>query len=45
MLYWLVGNCELFGYIVQNWMLVVAGVLALYVVTLLLAGQRPAHLP
>jgi hypothetical protein len=40
MLYWLVGNCELFGYPVQNWMLVAAGALALYVLMLAVTRQR-----
>lgn len=43
MLHWLVGNCELLGFAAQNWMLVMAGALALYVVVLL-ARQRRAHL-
>jgi hypothetical protein len=45
MLHWLVGNCELFGLTGQNWMLVVAGALALYVVMLMLARPRRARLP
>jgi hypothetical protein len=45
MLHWLVGNCHLFGFTAQNWMLVVAGALALYVLTLLLARQRHVRLP
>ena len=41
---WLVGNCEVFGFGVQNWMLVVAGVFALYVLALVLMRRR-APLP
>ena len=39
MLDWLTGNCELFGFAGQNWMLVVAGGLLLYI-ALLAIGQR-----
>ena len=39
MLRWLVGNFDVFGYSGQNWMLVVAGALLLYVLTLLLTRQ------
>ena len=39
---WLVGNFDLFGLSGQNWMLVVAGMVAIYIVTLLIGrrGQR-----
>jgi hypothetical protein len=39
---WLVGNFEVFGLPGQNWMLVVAGVVAAYVAMLAIArrGQR-----
>jgi hypothetical protein len=43
MLNWLVGTCELFGLSGQNWMLLAAGALLIYVVTLLiLRRHRPA---
>ena len=40
---WLVENVSVFGLPVQNWLLVVAGGLALYVVTLALIRRRQAH--
>ena len=45
MLHWLVGNCDVFGFSAQNWMLVVAGVLLIYVLTLVLGRQKRARLP
>jgi hypothetical protein len=43
MLNWLVGNSNLFGLPVQNWMLLVGGALALYILTLVVARQRRAN--
>ena len=40
MLRWLVGNCDVFGFTAQNWMLVVAAALLLYAVSLLLLARR-----
>ena len=40
MLEWLVGNCRVLGISGQNWMLVVLGALAIYIVTLLLMRRR-----
>ena len=40
MLHWLVGNCDLFGFNAQNWMLVVTGALVLYLLTLLVTHER-----
>jgi hypothetical protein len=42
MLNWLTGNCELFGSTGQNWMLVVAGGLLLYIVMLAISYRRQA---
>lgn len=42
MLNWLTGNCELFGLTGQNWMLVVAGGLLLYIVVLAISRRRQA---
>ena len=39
MLDWLVANVDLFGLPAQNWMLVIAGVVAAYAVVLLI-GHR-----
>ncbi len=43
MLGWLVGNCELLGITAQNWMVVAAGALVLYVLALLAARLRHAR--
>jgi hypothetical protein len=40
MLNWLTGNCELFGLPGQNWMLVVAGGLLLYIAVLVIGSFR-----
>ena len=40
MLNWLTGNCELFGVTGQNWMLVVAGGLLLYIAVLAISHRR-----
>ena len=40
MLNWLTGNCELFGLAGQNWMLVVAGGLLLYMAVLVIGSFR-----
>ncbi len=40
MLNWLTGNCELFGLAGQNWMLVVAGGLLLYIAVLVIGSFR-----
>jgi len=41
MLQWLIGDCcELLGVTVQNWALVFAGILAGYIVALLIARAR-----
>ena len=37
---WLVGNFDLFGLPGQNWMLVVAGVVAIYVAMLAIGRRR-----
>jgi hypothetical protein len=42
MLNWLTGNCELFGLTGQNWMLVVAGGLLLYIAALAIGHRREA---
>ncbi len=42
MLNWLTGNCELFGLAGQNWMLVVAGGLLLYIAVLAISHRRQA---
>ncbi len=44
MLNWLTGNCELFGLTGQNWMLVVAGGLLLYIGVLAIGQRRQADL-
>lgn len=44
MLNWLTGNCELFGLAGQNWMLVVAGGLLLYIVVLAIGRRRQADI-
>ena len=41
MLHWLVGNCDVFGFAGQNWMLVVAGGLLAYIAVLAI-GRRHA---
>lgn len=40
MLNWLTGNCELFGVTGQNWMLVVAGGVLLYIAVLAISHRR-----
>jgi hypothetical protein len=40
MLNWLTGNCELFGLPGQNWMLVVAGGLLLYIAVVVIGSFR-----
>jgi hypothetical protein len=40
MLNWLTGNCELFGLAGQNWMLVFAGGLSLYIAVLVIGSFR-----
>ena len=42
MLNWLTGNFELFGLPGQNWMLVVAGGLLLYIAVLAIGRRRHA---
>jgi hypothetical protein len=42
MLNWLTGNCDLFGLAGQNWMLVVAGGLLLYIAALAVSRRRHA---
>ena len=42
MLNWLTGNCDLFGLAGQNWMLVVAGGLLLYIAALAICRRRHA---
>jgi hypothetical protein len=39
-LIWLAANRVLFGVPAQNWMLVVGGALVLYIVVLIVAGNR-----
>lgn len=45
MLHWLVGSCRVLGLDAQNWMLVIAGALAVYLATLVLIRRwrRRAH--
>ena len=40
MMDWLVGDSQIFGLVVQNWMLLIGGGLALYFAVLALAGRR-----
>jgi hypothetical protein len=44
MLNWLVDNCDLFGVACQNWMVLTAGALLLYVALLVVAHRRQAGL-
>jgi hypothetical protein len=44
MLNWLTSSCELFGVTGQNWMLVVAGGLLLYIVALAISRRRQASI-
>jgi hypothetical protein len=44
MLNWLTGNCEFFGLAGQNWMLLVAGGLLLYIAVLAIGQRRQAGL-
>lgn len=41
MLNWLTGNCELFGFSGQNWMVVMAAALLVYIAALAI-GRRQA---
>jgi hypothetical protein len=45
MLHWLVGSCRVLGLDGQNWMLLIAGVLAVYFAALALTRRlrRPSH--
>ncbi len=43
MLHWLVGSCRVFGLDGQNWMLLIAGALAVYFFVLALLRRRPSH--
>jgi hypothetical protein len=40
MMDWLVGNSQIFGLRVENWMLLIGGGLALYFAVLSIAGRR-----
>jgi hypothetical protein len=40
MLNWLTGNCNLFGFIGQNWMLLVAAALLAYIAVLAMARRQ-----
>ena len=40
MLDWLTGNCDLLGFNGQNWMLVLAGGLLLYIAVLVIGRRR-----
>jgi hypothetical protein len=42
MLNWLTGNCNLLGFNGQNWMLVLAGGLLLYIAVLVIGHRRQA---
>ncbi|MGH6726388.1 MAG: hypothetical protein ACREB8_07580 [Pseudolabrys sp.] len=44
MLNWLTNNCELFGFSGQNWMLLVAGGLLLYIAALAIGQRRHVDL-
>ena len=44
MLHWLVGSCHVFGLNAQNWMLVIAGALVVYLIGLALLRRRH-HIP
>jgi hypothetical protein len=43
MLHWLTGSCRVFGLNGQNWMLVIAGALAAYIVVLGLLQRFRTH--
>ena len=43
MLHWLVGSCRVFGLDWQNWMLVFAGVFAVYLAALALVSHWRRH--
>jgi hypothetical protein len=40
MMNWLVGDCQIFGLVIQNWMLLIGGGLLLYFAVLAIAGRR-----
>ena len=40
MMDWLVGNTEVLGLTVENWMLFIGGGLLLYIAGLIIAGRR-----
>jgi hypothetical protein len=44
MLYWLVGNCDVFGLAGQNWMLLIGGGLLLYIAILAIARHQQQRL-
>jgi hypothetical protein len=37
---WLVGETNIFGLVVQNWLLIIGGSLALYIAGLVIAQRR-----
>jgi len=39
-LHWLVGDCQLFGLTMQNWMPIIVGVIVIYIVTLAVLNRR-----
>lgn len=45
MLHWLVGSCRVLGLNGQNWMLVIAGALAVYCAVLLIIRRRRQRVP
>jgi hypothetical protein len=38
---WLVGETNVFGIVVQNWLLIIGGGLALYIAGLAIAARKP----
>ena len=40
MMNWLVGDTQVFGLVIQNWMLLIGGGLALYFAALAIVGRR-----
>ncbi len=40
MMNWLVGDSQVFGLTVENWMLLMGGGLLLYIAVLVIAGRR-----
>jgi hypothetical protein len=40
MMNWLVGDFQVFGLVVQNWMLLIGGGFVLYIAVLVIAGRQ-----